>query len=234
MPIEGGAALWRFMPIERSLLNARKRISNGLVPALISMALTTPGFAVGERPVRSLLEMRQERVVVQEWDLSCGAAALATLLNYQLDDGVSEKEIALGLIDREEYLNDPNFVRFRQGFSLLDLKRFVDGRGYKGIGLGQLVVDDLLTAAPVMVPVNFNGYNHFVIFRGMVKTTSGKDRVLLADPAYGNRTMPVQKFEAAWLEHPTLGHVGFTVAEIGGKTLPNQLAPAASDFVTFR
>jgi predicted double-glycine peptidase len=195
---------------------------------------TTPAFAVGERPVRSLMEMRQEGIVVQEWDLSCGAAALATLLNYQLDDDISEKEIALGLIDREEYLNDPNFVRYRQGFSLLDLKRFVDGRGYKGVGLGKLVVDDLLAAAPVMVPVDFNGYNHFVIFRGMVKTLSGKPRVLLADPAYGNRTMLLSKFEAAWLEHPTLGHVGFTVAEKGGATLPNRLAPEASDFVTFR
>jgi predicted double-glycine peptidase len=197
-------------------------------------ALTTPALAVGERPVRSLMEMRQERVVVQDWDLSCGAAALATLLNFQLGDEVSEREIALGLINREEYLNDPNFVRFRQGFSLLDLKRFVDGRGYKGVGLGKLVVDDLLSAAPVMVPVNFNGYNHFVIFRGIAKTTSGKSRVLLADPAFGNRTMPLWKFKAAWLEHPTLGHVGFTVAKREGEGLPNHLAPSASDFVTFR
>ena len=34
----------------------------------------------GERPpVRSLLEMRRDNVVIQEWDLSCGAAALTTL-----------------------------------------------------------------------------------------------------------------------------------------------------------
>ncbi len=200
---------------------------------LLAAVSITPALAIGERPVRSLLEMRHDRVVVQEWDLSCGAAALATLLNYQIGDGVSEKEIALGLIDREEYLNDPNFVRFRQGFSLLDLKRFVDGRGYKGVGLGKLVVSDLLAAAPVMVPVNFNGYNHFVIFRGMVETASGKKRVLLADPAYGNRTMPVQKFEAAWLEHPQLGHVGFKVIEQENTPLPNRLAPRVSDFVTF-
>ena len=214
-------------------MGARRITIEGLILVLLLIASVMPALAVGERPVRSLLEMREERVVVQEWDLSCGAAALATLLNYQLGDSVSEKEIALGLIDREEYLKDPNFVRFRQGFSLLDLKRFVDGRGYKGVGLGKLVVDDLLTAAPVMVPVNFNGYNHFVIFRGMVNTASGKSRVLLADPAYGNRTMPLHKFEAAWLEHPDLGHVGFTVAERGGETLPNRLAPSTSDFVTF-
>ncbi|MGI9506974.1 MAG: C39 family peptidase, partial [Geminicoccaceae bacterium] len=134
---------------------------------------------------------------------------------------------------REEYLKDPNFLRFRQGFSLLDLKRFVDGRGYRGVGLGKLVIDDLKSTAPIMVPVNFNGYNHFVIFRGMAKTTSGRSRVLLADPAFGNRTMPLEDFEAAWLTHPKLGRVGFTVATADGPDLPNRLAPKAADFLTF-
>ncbi|MGE5319866.1 MAG: hypothetical protein ACM3KD_06790, partial [Hyphomicrobiaceae bacterium] len=36
-----------------------------------------------ERVVTSLLETRHAHVVIQEWDLSCGAAALATLLRYQ-------------------------------------------------------------------------------------------------------------------------------------------------------
>ncbi|MDH3661280.1 MAG: C39 family peptidase [Alphaproteobacteria bacterium] len=196
--------------------------------------LATEALAIGERPVRSLLEMRQDRVVVQAWDLSCGAAALATLLNYQLDDPVTEKEIARGLIKREEYLEDPDLVRFRQGFSLLDLKRFVDGRGYQGIGLGKMVIDDLRSTAPVMVPVSFNGYNHFVIFRGIAETVSGRPRVLLSDPAFGNRTMLLEDFESAWLEHPELGRVGFTVALRDGSVLPNRLAPRISDFVTFR
>ena len=42
--------------------------------------------------------MRQDGVTVQQWDLSCGAAALATLLKYQHDDPVSERDIAKGLI----------------------------------------------------------------------------------------------------------------------------------------
>lgn len=212
---------------------ALRRFFGLLVLSPVLVGLAAPALAIGDRPVRSLLEARHDRVVIQAWDLSCGAAALATLLNYQLDDQVSEKEIARGLIKREEYLKDPNFVRFRQGFSLLDLKRFVDGRGYKGVGLGKLVIGDLQSAAPVMVPVNFNGYNHFVIFRGMAETARGRDRVLLADPAYGNRTMPLEDFEAAWLEHPSLGKVGFTVSPEDGSTPPNQLAPRAADFVTF-
>ena len=60
----------------------------------------TPLLAAERGPVKSLLEMRRDRVVVQKWDLSCGAAALATLLNYQHGDPVPEREIAKVLIQR--------------------------------------------------------------------------------------------------------------------------------------
>jgi predicted double-glycine peptidase len=188
-----------------------------------------PGTAAEGGPVTSLLEMRQDRVVVQQWDLSCGAAALATLLNYQHGDPVSEREIARSLIKREEYLAEPLLVRARQGFSLLDLKRYVDQRGYLGMGYGELALADLIELAPIMVPVKLNGFNHFVVFRGALG-----NRVLLADPAFGNRTILMAKFEAGWLEYAHIGKVGFRVARRDGSHPPNQLAPRASDFVSLR
>jgi uncharacterized protein len=189
---------------------------SGLAPVPAAGA----GTGGGSAPVRSLLEMRRENVIVQDFDLSCGAAALATLLTYQHGDPVSEQEVARGLIQREEYIARPELVRLRQGFSLLDLKRYVERRGYAGIGYGQLELADLIERAPIMVPVNFNGYNHFVIFRGLVG-----DRALLADPAYGNRTMPVEAFEDALLDYPEFGKVGFVVARRDGVAPPNRLAP---------
>lgn len=180
-------------------------------------------------PVKSLLEMRQKNVVVQKWDLSCGAAALATLLNYQLGDKITEDKIAKSLIQRKEYIDKPMLLRIQQGFSLLDLKRFVDRRGYKGIGYGKLKFSDLIKRAPLLVPVNFDGYNHFVVFRGI-----RGNRVLLADPAWGNRTMPRQRFESAWLEYPEFGKVGFEVIDPLKGPQPNRLAPRDSDFVMLR
>jgi predicted double-glycine peptidase len=195
----------------------------GTWPSLAVVAAESP------RAVRSLLEMRHDRVVVQEFDLSCGAAALATILNHQHDDPISERDIAKGLIEREEYIANLPLVRVRQGFSLLDLKRFVDGRGYEGRGFGQLTLQDLVEQAPIMVPVNLHGYNHFVVFRGM----SG-NRVLLADPAFGNRTLLAAKFERAWLTYPDIGKVGFVVARADGVELPNRLAAQPHDFVFLR
>ena len=178
------------------------------------------------REVKSLQEMRHENVVVQQWDLSCGAAALTTLLNYQHDDPITEREVAIGLMNRAEYIKNPLLVRMREGFSLLDLKRFVDGRGYQGIGYGKLSFEHLLEKAPIVVPIDTKGYNHFVIFRGM-----HGNRVLLADPAWGNRTMLVKTFQNSWIEFPEIGKVGFVVAR-GDGTLPlNRLAPNLDEFV---
>jgi hypothetical protein len=41
------------------------------------------------KPVRSLLEMRQERVIVQKWETSCAAAALATVLTFSRNDPIT-------------------------------------------------------------------------------------------------------------------------------------------------
>ena len=155
-------------------MNSAASFAAALSLAIILAASTC---AAAREPVRSLLEIRRDKVVVQDFDVSCGAAALATLLTYQHDDPVPEREIVRGLMARKEYLDDPKLVRRNQGFSLLDLKRYAVGRGYQGLAFGSLRLADLVERAPVMTPVSLNGYNHFVIFRGL----QGND-VLLADP----------------------------------------------------
>jgi predicted double-glycine peptidase len=178
-------------------------------------------------PVRSLLEIRHAGVMIQNWDLSCGAAALGTLLRYEFGESVTEKEIARGLISRGEYIEHPELVQIREGFSLLDLKRYVQTRGYRGLGFGKLDLNDLIERAPIMVPINALGYNHFVIFRGIMG-----DRVLLADPAWGNRTMTLDKFQRMWLDYgEPMGRVGFVVERADGRRPLSKLPPRLSEFV---
>ena len=227
-----------------------------------------PYLADGRHPVRSLLEMRREGVMIQGWDLSCGAAALAILLRYEFGEPVTEKDIARGLMRRSEYVANPEVLQIREGFSLLDLKRYVNGYGaqaaesysprqkksvrskatsskgsrsarrstsartsiaglYRGEGLGQLELKDLIERAPVMVPINALGYNHFVVFRGVIG-----NRVLVADPAWGNRTMTIDKFQRMWLDYgEPMGHVGFVVTRADRRKPPNRLEPRPSEFV---
>lgn len=173
--------------------------------------------------------MRHDRVTIQNWDLSCGAAALATILNYQYGDPVPERDIAKALIGRDKYIDNPALVKAQEGFSLLDLKNYVDARGYTGIGYGKLELDHLIERAPIIVPIRSNGYNHFVVFRGI-----RGNRVLVADPAWGNRTLTVDEFEREWLPYPEFGRVGFVVAHDDGTLPPNRLAPRSEDFVFLR
>jgi predicted double-glycine peptidase len=195
-------------------------MTRGFIAAVVLGASLLSGCAspseVRYRQVRSFLEARQDKTVIQQWDISCGAAALATIITYQHDDPVTEKEVAAGMLRR----TSAEVVRQRLGFSLLDLKQYAESRGYVADGYGDLTIEDLLKFGPTIVPVMIRGMSHFVVFRGMQG-----DRVLLADPAWGNRTMKVDAFEALWQKH-----LGFTVVRKDGLPPPNQLVATSSDF----
>ena len=93
--------------------------------------------------------------------------------------------------------------------------------------MGQLQLSDLIERAPIMVPINALGYNHFVVFRGVIG-----NRVLVADPAWGNRTMTIDKFQRMWLDYgEPMGRVGFVVTRADQRKPPNRLEPKPSEFV---
>jgi predicted double-glycine peptidase len=142
-------------------------------------------------PVRSLLEIRREGVVVQQWDLSCGAAALATVLTYGLKDPITEKSVAQGMLRGTDALR----VKVRGGFSLLDMKRFAESRGHTAQGFRNVSMEELLRMQNPIVPIDEHGDPHFVVVRGL-----RDGRVDIADPGFGNRLMSVERFSSAWKE----------------------------------
>jgi uncharacterized protein len=81
-----------------------------------------------------------------------------------------------------------------EGFSLLDMKRYLESLGFEADGfeepLGKLVTASL----PAVVLINQAGYNHFVVVKGVQD-----GRVLIGDPAGGARAMSQAAFEAAWV-----------------------------------
>jgi predicted double-glycine peptidase len=164
------------------------RIGFTLIAALV---LLWPLSYARAQPVRSLLELRQEGVVVQQWDTSCGAAALATVLTYGFKDPVSERSVAQAMLRR----TDPLRVKVRGGFSLLDMKRFAETRGYSAAGFRNVSLEELLGMHSPIVPIDEYGDAHFVVVRGL-----REGKVDIADPGFGNRTMSVERFSAAWKE----------------------------------
>ncbi len=190
------------------------------VATAMALAIAAPagGTPLGRdgKPFRSLLELRGEQVVRQNWDLSCGAAAVATLMTYQLRRPVSEREVATAMLHR----TSPHLVRARLGFSLLDLKVYAATQGFGATGYGQMTLDDLDGMAPAIVPIRRHGFRHYVVYRGR-----RGDRVLLADPAFGNRTLSVDSFEAAWANA-----IGFIVFDPAEPHAPNRMGAPAELF----
>ena len=144
----------------------------------------------GSKNIRTLKEIRGEGVVRQRWDVSCGAAALSTVLTYDFKDPTEETAIVVWLLHRV----DAKRVRDRGGFSLLDLKHFAEARGYHAEGFSGMTMEDLaLEKTSVITPIRAKGVDHFVVVKGVVA-----GHVVMADPAFGNMTMRVDQFEKLW------------------------------------
>ena len=168
-----------------------------------------------ERPLRSMKDLRDVNVIKQEFDFSCGAAALATLLRYGLGDGVTEQQVLMQLFGLLSNQERPGVLS--QGFSLLHLQRVAQARGYRAEGfrleprfLAQL-------NGPVIVFIQPRGYKHFAVLRGIKD-----DRVFLADPSLGNVRMPIYRFLEDWLDESGTGII-FVVEPMAGG--PNRNSP---------
>jgi len=139
--------------------------------------------------IKTRSELTNAHIIKQQFDYSCGSAALATLLNYYLGEKLTEKQIIAGLV---EY-GDKNQIERLKAFSLLDMKRFVEKLGYYGTGYRADIEDLRAMGKPCIVPMEIFGYQHFVVFRGIVQ-----DHVFLADPYLGDISFPIEQFRKMW------------------------------------
>ncbi|MCB4858174.1 C39 family peptidase [Sphingobium sp. PNB] len=139
-------------------------------------------------PVRSMVERRFLTVVRQRYDFSCGSAALATLLHFHYGDVQTEQSIFLGMWrdgDREQ-------IR-KQGFSLLDMKRYLAARGIGSDGYQVTLQQIAATRIPGIALINMNGYLHFVVVKGVEN-----GQVMVGDPSLGIRLISARRFQAMW------------------------------------
>ncbi|MBR9830015.1 MAG: C39 family peptidase [Oceanospirillales bacterium] len=153
----------------------------------VSFALNLPGAGGGHLrvPVKSFGEIKFGEVVKQQYDFSCGAAALASLLTHHYGMPFTEATI----FEEMFKYGDKGKIE-EKGFSMLDMKHFLSRRGIKSDGY-KLKRDDVLKLGiPSIALVNYNGYNHFVVVKGMVD-----DKVLVGDPAMGLHIMEGKDFD---------------------------------------
>lgn len=143
-------------------------------------------------PLRTLRDIRLARAfrttVQQQFDFSCGSAAVATLLTYHYGRPLSEEAVFNAMFEH----GDQARIR-REGFSLLDMKRYLESLGYDADGF-EASLDQLVEAnVPAIVLVRENGYNHFVVLKGLAN-----DKLVVGDPSVGTRFMSRDHLESVW------------------------------------
>lgn len=140
-------------------------------------------------PVKPASALADQYVVKQKYDYSCGSAALATILKYQLGEQFSETQVIHGMLR----YGDKEKIAERRAFSLLDMKKFVDVLGYRSVGYKAELKDLEKLNMPCIIPVELFGYRHFTVFKGMYK-----GHVFIADPFRGVSSYPADQFNKMW------------------------------------
>ncbi|PWB34192.1 peptidase C39 [Pseudomonas sp. SDI] len=160
----------------------------GLSEATQMPIAALPGGNVIYKPVQSVRERRFADLVQQKTDFSCGAAALATVLKqaYWLD--VDEAHIIEGMLAH----SDQDTVKV-QGFSMLDMKRYVESIGMRARGY-RIPPESLHSVTiPVVVLMDIRGYKHFVVLQ-----RTDKKFVYVGDPVLGHKRYTFDDFVKGW------------------------------------
>ncbi|WP_321820978.1 MULTISPECIES: C39 family peptidase [unclassified Burkholderia] len=155
------------------------------------MTVVDPAGAGYAMHVTSLKEARFKRTVKQQFDFSCGSAAVATLLTYQYNYPMTEQTAFAQMWEN----GNQEKIR-QQGFSLLDIRRFLDAHGFVADGFELPLQTLARTHTPAIVLITEHGYHHFVVVKGL-----RDGRVLVGDPATGTRPMSLASFEQKWEDH---------------------------------
>jgi uncharacterized protein len=177
------------------------RVTHCLFLALFAgLGLSQPGHAQSalnmnaaagvpfDMNVHSIRDLRYNHIVSQRYDYSCGSAALATLLKFGYGIDIPESE----MIRRMMVFSKPEVV-VKNGFSMLDMKKFVETIGLRGRGFRVAPEALYHLQIPVIVLLNSDGYEHFVIVKH-----AENGRIFVADPALGNRIVMENDFVSKW------------------------------------
>lgn len=131
--------------------------------------------------VQSWKEKRDLNIVKQDFDYSCGAASLATLLNNFYHQNISEKDI-LDAMQKQE-----------MAASFYDMQTILPQFGFFAKGYA-LSFDELAKIKiPVIVYLHYRKNNHFSVLEGINNNT-----VLLSDPSLGHISMSKEQFIQSW------------------------------------
>jgi len=131
--------------------------------------------------VRNWRYLRDDRIVKQQFDYSCGASSIATILKEFYKQDVTEKMI----------LDAMALGGLRASFA--DMANVLPQFGFRAVAYSTSFPQLTKLKIPVVVYLKYRAQDHFSVLRGLDSNT-----VWLADPSLGNRFFSRQQFTDMW------------------------------------
>lgn len=157
-------------------------------PALGEVRLSSEAGGNYRVKVMSWWEIPFRSVVRQQYDFSCGSAAVATLLTHHYRKPTPER-VAFAQMWKA---GDQPTIR-KVGFSMFDMKSYLDSVGLKAAGY-RLDEEGLRKLKrPAIVLLDLRGFKHFVVVKGI-----RGERVLVGDPMLGLNEYALRDFLKVW------------------------------------
>jgi len=173
-------------------------LTSAALSAAMMLCATSPasaegfGIVAGGGSVNLDIENMRERkfatVIRQQFDFSCGSAAVATLLTHHYDRKTSETDAFKAMWE----VGDQDRIK-TVGFSLLEMKAYLETLDYRADGF-KLTLDRIdEIGVPGIALIDTKGYKHFVVIKGITPKT-----VLIGDPSTGLTAVTRKDFAKMW------------------------------------
>lgn len=174
-----------------------------IIFALTMLTLSAQVYMVNdkfflEKPVKSWIEFKNDSLVRQQYDYSCGSASIATILKYYYNDSeVSERDVIDEILKSKGYDTTQNEI-LKEGdnvISFLDLSKYAKTKGFRAVGLA--VNFEVLSKLkiPVIIFVNARGMDHFTVYK-----TMDEEYAYLSDPSFGNIKVRIAQFKEMFFQ----------------------------------
>lgn len=174
---------------------------------IVLMVTLLPLFLKAEFVVKSYQEIKNEKVIRQNYEESCGAASLATLINILDDNNLTELDLLKTMGGQKLYTDMVSFA---------DLNDAVKKLGYesKSYKVDRKILEKLVNI-PLLVKIEDDPrFPHFVVI------INHKGNYLqILDPSYGKYISSKREFFSVWDRYNKGGYALIVAPKKGLKNL---------------
>ncbi|EAL3906962.1 peptidase C39 [Campylobacter upsaliensis] len=145
-----------------------------------------PLFLKAEFVVKSYQEIKNEKVIRQNYEESCGAASLATLINILDDSNLTELDLLKAMSGQQLYTDMVSFADLNDAVKKLGFQ----SKSYK---IDRKILESIMSV-PILVKIEDDPrFPHFVVI------INHKGNYLqIFDPSYGKYISSKREFYSVW------------------------------------